>query len=312
MLTWTALTAETTPQWTELTNLLATVDDTDEFYDAEDLAEELTEHGFDPEQDSWAAWDGETMVAYGQLRVSMELTVDGDARADLGGGVHPQWRGQGIGTELLGRMEPRAIELARTRHPGAPVQLRTQGGKEGSDARPLMAALGYQPVRYFTDMTRPLPGDPLTVEPDSRIRPYGPDIAEATRLAHNDAFATHWGSTPMTPERWADLVDARSFRPDDSRVVLSDDGAVLAYTLCGQWVDRELYINLVGTVQAARGQGLGRAVLLATVADAAASGRYGVVDLGVDSANPTGAGALYASVGFTPVRTYATMAKTVA
>jgi len=310
MLTWTTLTAETTPQWTDLTNLLATVDDTDEFYDAEDLAEELSEHGFDPEQDSWAVWEGERMVAYGQLRVSMERTSDGDARADLGGGVHPEWRGRGIGTELLGRMEVRAIALAGERHPGAPVQLRTQGGQEDSDARPLMAALGYEPVRYFTDMRRPLPGEGLAAERGPRIRPFGPDVSEAARVAHNDAFATHWGSTPMTHERWVDLVEARSFRPDDSRVLMSDDGAVLAYALCGQWVDRELYITLVGTVQAARGQGLGRAVLLATVADAASSGRYDVVDLGVDSANPTGAGALYESVGFTPVRTYATMAKT--
>lgn len=310
MLTWTALTAETTSQWADLTNLLAKVDDTDEVYDAEDLAEELDEHGFDPARDSWAVWDGETMVAYGQLRVSMERTSDGDARADLGGGVHPQWRGQGIGTELLGRMEPRAIALAEQRHPGVPVQLRTQGGQEGSDARPLLAALGYEPVRYFTDMTRPLPGESLTVEPDPRIRPFSADVSEPVRVAHNDAFATHWGSTPATPEKWADVVDSRSFRPDDSRVLVSDDGAVLAYALCAQWVDRELYITMVGTVQAARGQGLGRAVLLATVAGAARSRRYDVVDLGVDSANPTGAGALYASVGFTPVRTYATMAKT--
>jgi mycothiol synthase len=311
MLTWTTLTRETAAGWADLTNLLARVDDTDEFYDAEDLAEELEEHGFDAERDSWAVWDDGVMVAYGQLRVSLELTADGEARADLGGGVHPDWRGRGIGTELLERMEPRAISLAAERHPGARASLRTSGGKEGSDARPLLAAFGYQPVRYFTDMTRPLPGEPLTAAEDPRIRPFTDDVAEATRLAHNDAFATHWGSTPQTPQRWADMVGSRSFRAQDSRVLIGDDGSVLAYALCGQWVDRELYINLVGTRQSARGRGLGRAVLLATVADAAASGRYDVVDLGVDSANPTGAGALYASVGFTPVRTYATMARTV-
>lgn len=308
MLTWTALTPETTSQWADLTNLLATTDDTDEFYDAEDLAEELSEHGFDAERDSWAVWDGDTMVAYGQLRVSPSLTADGQARADLGGGVHPQWRGRGIGTELLAAMEPRAVELANERYPGAPVQLRTQGGKEGSDARPLLEDNGYAPVRYFTDMTRPLPGDALAA-PDPRVQPFTSELAEAVRLAHNDAFATHWGSTAQSPERWADTLGARSFRADDSRVLLGEDDEVLAYVLAGQWVDRELYISLVGTRQAARGQGLARAVLSAAVADAAASGRYDLVDLGVDSANPTGADALYASIGFTPVRTQATYAK---
>lgn len=308
MLTWTTLTADTVAQWAELTNLLAKVDDTDEFYEAEDLAEELTEHGFDPRLDSWAVWDGPTMVAYGQLRVSHELTSEGDARADLGGGVHPDWRGRGIGTELLARMEPRAVELAGQRHPGAPIQLRTQGGKEGSDAWALLSDNGYAPVRYFTDMTRPLPGDPLPDVDDPRIQPFTSDLAEATRLAHNDAFATHWGSTAQTPERWADLVGSRSFRADVSRVLV-DDGVVLAYALCGQWVDRELYISLIGTRQQARGRGLARKVLVATLAAAAASGSYDVADLGVDSANPTGAGALYSSVGFTPVRTQATFVK---
>ncbi len=308
MPTWTPLTAETVAAWADLTNLLAEVDDTDEYYDAEDLAEELSEHGFDPELDSWAAWEGDQLVAFGQLRVSPELTADGDARADLTGGVHPQWRRRGIGTDLLARMEARAVALAAERHPGAPVLLRAEGRKEGSDARPLLAAHGYEPARYFTDMRRDLPGEPLG-STDPRVRPYSPELAEAVRLAHNDAFSTHWGSTSQSPERWADIVGARSFRADDSRVILGDDGIVLAYVLCGEWVDRELYISLLGTRRSARGQGLARAVLQATVADAGASGRYDVVELGVDSANPTGADALYVSVGFTPIRTQATYTK---
>lgn len=311
MLTWTPLRAETTPQWSELTNLLAAVDDTDEIYDAEDLAEELTETGVDAERDTWAVWDGDALVAYGQLRVSTERTADEQARADLGGGVHPDWRGRGIGTELLSRMEPRATELARERHPGAAISLRTQGGKEGSDAQALMTDRGYAVGRWFTDMTRPLPGPPLASAVDPQIVPFTQQLSEPVRLAHNDAFATHWGSTALTPARWADIVAARSFRAADSRVLLGAEDEVLAYVLCGQWVDRELYVSLVGTRQAARGQGLGRRVLTATVADVAASGRYDVVDLGVDSASPSGADRLYTSIGFTPVRTYSTMTKTV-
>lgn len=311
MLTWTALTAETTPQWADLTNLLAKVDDTDEYYDAEDLAEELEEHGFDAAQDSWAVWDGEVMVAFGQLRVSLQLTADGEARADLTGGVHPDWRGRGIGTALLARMEPRALAVARERHPGAPLLMRASGGKEGSDAWPLLTDAGYAPARWFTDMARPLPGPAVAAVPDPRIRPFGDDVSEATRLAHNEAFAGHWGSTARTREAWDEMVSARSFRAADSRVVV-DDGVVLAYVLCGQWVERELYISLVGTRPEARGQGLGRAALVTTVADAAASGRYDVVDLSVDSDNPTGAGGLYASAGFRPVRTVATFTKRVA
>lgn len=307
-ITWGRLTAADTPDWAELTDVLARHDDTDEIYSAEDLAEELEEHGFDAERDSWAAWDGDALVAYGQLRVSSALTAEGWARASVDGGVHPDWRGRGLGSELLARMEPRARELAAERHPDVPVQLRAAGGKEGSTARSLLEDHGYRAVRWFTDMRRELPGATIDAV-DLRAEVLTPELAEAVRLAHNDAFATHWGSTAQSPEQWADLMRARSFRAEDSRVIRDDDGAVLAYALTGQWVERELYVSLVGTRQSARGQGLGRAVLEATVAGAAASGRYDLVELGVDSDNPSGAGRLYASVGFTPIRTTAVYAK---
>lgn len=307
-LTWTTLTADVTPQWAALSDEIARHDDTDEFYSAEDLAEELVEHGFDAESDSWAVWDGDQLVAYGQLRVSPALTAEGYARAGLGGGVHPRWRGRGLGSELVARMQPRAVALANERFPGAPVQLRAQGGKEGDPARALLADLGFEPVRYFTDMARSLPGEPLPAPADHRLRPFTTEVSEAVRDAHNDAFATHWGSTAQSPERWADMVSSRSFRAGTSRVLV-EDGVVLAYALCGQWVDRELYVSLVGTRQAARGRGLARTVLTATVADAAASGDYDLVDLGVDSSHPSGADALYRSIGFSPVRTTAAYAK---
>ena len=82
-------------------------------------------------------------------------------------------------------------------------------------------------------------------------------------------------------------------------------GDVLAYVLTYQWVDGELYIGQVGTRQKARGQGLARACLVASLQAAVDSGRYHQVDLTVDSENPTGAGVLYESVGFTATRTMA-------
>lgn len=45
---WGSLSGECVQEWAELTNLLATVDGTEEFYEAEDLAEELFELGVDP------------------------------------------------------------------------------------------------------------------------------------------------------------------------------------------------------------------------------------------------------------------------
>jgi ribosomal protein S18 acetylase RimI-like enzyme len=302
-LRWTTLDRASTPAWSELTNLLARVEGTEEFYSAADLAEELAESGFDPARDSWAAWDGDRLVAYGQLRVAAELLESGQCRAQLDAGVHPDWRGRGIGIRLMDALETRAREMASQHHPGVPLQLRASGRLPGDPVRPLLEHRGYRIARYFTDMERPLPGDPLPAA-DQHVRPYRSELSEKVRLAHNDAFATHWGSTARSAQAWREQLASRTFRPDSSTVWMQD-GDVLGYVLTYQWVEGELYIGQVGTRQRARGRGLARACLLASLHAAVNSGRYHLVDLSVDSENPTGAGALYESVGFTATRTVA-------
>lgn len=306
-LSWTAIDENTVPQWTDLTNLLAEADDTGETYDIEALAEELEEHGVDPAQDTWAVWDGERMVAYGQLRV-IGIDRAGLVKAHLSGGVDPAWRGRGIGRDLMGRIERRALALAGERHPGIDISLRADGLGEGSSARALLEHRGYEIQRYFTSMRIDLPAE--IAEPAHAVRPYDPAFSEALRDAHNDAFTTHWGSNEVSPEQWHERMTSSTFRPGASAVALADDGSVAAYTLSYQYVTGELYVGQVGTRQAERGRGLARATLLAALAGAMKQG-YALADLDVDSENPTGAGALYESVGFRPVRTQAAYALTV-
>jgi ribosomal protein S18 acetylase RimI-like enzyme len=294
-------------QWAELTNLLAKVDDTGEFYEPEDLAEELEEHGVDPALDTWAVWDGDALAAFGQPGVATAL-LEGRVSIHLGGGVHPDHRGRGIGRELMERMENRAKSLAAERHPGAGVLLRASGGLEGDPVRPMLERRGYQIARYFVEMERQLPGDAIP-EPALPVQPFRAELSESVRQAHNDAFSTHWGSTPRNEERWADQMASRTFRPDASFVAVADNGRVRAYVLCYQYVDGELYVGQVGTRQDARGQGLARACLAASLR-AAADGGYTSADLGVDTVNPTGATALYESMGFQPVRTFAVYMRT--
>ena len=308
-LTWTHLTPETVEQWAALTNLLAEVDGTEEFYSAEDLAEELDEHGFDPALDSWSVWDGDTMVAYGQLRVGAALNHDGQVRCNLGGGVHPGHRGLGIGQALMDRLEARASGLAAERHPGVPAIWRADGGLEGASVRGLLAHRGYEIVRYFNLLGRPVSGDLPAVDADVPLLSPGPEHEEAVRIAHNAAFADHWGAMPATPERWHDDWTARSNRRQLSSIGVdpADPGRVLAYVLAAEWVPRELYVNLVGTVPDARGRGLAAAALARTMALAARTGQYDVIELDVDSDSPTGATRLYDRLGFVPRKTWATM-----
>jgi mycothiol synthase len=346
------ITLDDIEAWSVLTDVLAAADDTDERYAPEDLAEELDEPGFTPALDSIGVWDGDRMVGYGQLRVKAAL-LEGRAMASIHGGVDPAYRGRGVGRDIMDRLEARARELAGQRQPGAPVRLDVWANAPGSGTTRLAAARGYVPVRYFQDMRLEIPDwqdpsagqdpeagqEPHAGPPSPRAVPFGPVHAEAVRLAHNEAFADHWGSTPRSPEAWADMLASRSARPAFSRVALarqqagaspdpagSPDSAgspgpagpgtpaadapaadfptdaVDSYVLCAEWTPGTLHVNLVGTRRRARERGLA-ATLLTDVVRAAREAGYRRVELGVDSESPTGAVGLYERVGFAKVRT---------
>jgi ribosomal protein S18 acetylase RimI-like enzyme len=280
------------------------------------------------------------------LRVKAAL-LEGRAMASIHGGVDPAYRGRGVGRDIMDRLEARARELASQRHPGAPVRLDVWANAPGSGTTRLAAARGYVPVRYFQDMRLEIPDwqdpsagqdpeagqDPHVGTPSPRVVSFDPGHAEAVRLAHNEAFTDHWGSTPRSPEAWADMLASRSARPAFSRVALArqqanaspdpagspgpagpgspaadasatdfSTDAVDSYVLCAEWTPGTLHVNLVGTRRRARGRGLA-ATLLTDVVRAAREAGYRRVELGVDSESPTGAVGLYERVGFAKVRT---------
>lgn len=307
-MTWSHLTADTVEQWADLTNELARADQTQEFYEAEDLAEELTEAGMTPATDTWAAWDGDTLIAYGQLRVGFTAGDDGEVRLQIDGGVRPQWRGRGIGRDLMDRAEARAAALNAERNPGSTGLLRVSAGLEGSSAYRMLKARGYLPVRYFTLMERDNPGEPLDVDWAGLASPT-PEDEEAVRVAHNAAFTDHWGFAPWTSERWHDVYAGRPARPQVSTISRRDDGSVDAYVLVSQYEPKELWVGLVGTIREARGTGLATRALARSLELARDVDGITVVGLDVDSESPTGATRLYERLGFVAKQTTVTMTR---
>lgn len=303
---WSTISRDDVEAWAGLVNHLGDVDGTEEYYAAEDLAEELDSSQLDPARDTIAVWADDQLVAFGKITVKSTPDRDGLVGAQLDGGVHADHRRRGLGTELMAWLEARAAEKGGEQHGGAEGYFGIAGARAGSATQVFHESRGYQVARWFNLMARPLtPGETAADVLDGRAAPLGvrfrrpaPDDEAAVREAHAAAFADHWGSAPPDPERWHESWTARSARHEVSRLAVDDDGVVLAYSLASQWEDRAAYIELVGTIPSARGAGLGSAVLAESMAAAASTGDYDLIELDVDSDSLTGATRIYERLGF--------------
>ena len=291
------------------------VDDEGEYEDADDVREWLEHPWFDRDA-SLALWSGDRPVAWAVVWSGPEQT-DTD-RINFVGGVHPDHRRRGIGGGLLGWAIDRATDRHRTRHPGLPGELNVGTVDGNTGMRAMLTGAGFEPVRYFVDMYVHLDGlsTPATSDvPDGlTVTAFDERYDEATRLAHNEAFADHWGSTPREPAAWqARTTGSKTFRPAQS-FLLVDGDEVASYVLSYEYdADtavtgvRDLYVGQVGTRRPYRGKGAA-SLLMARTLQAAAEDGFGTVSLGVDADNPTGAFGLYERLGFQTSRRFTTYA----
>ncbi|MGH2504865.1 MAG: GNAT family N-acetyltransferase [Ktedonobacterales bacterium] len=247
----------------------------------------------DIEQDTWAiiAPDG-SLAAYGEVtdRGSGKLTADGY--------VHPDHRGQGLGTSLARAMEARAREIAPKSPEGAQVDLTIGVLLLDQAARDLLERDGYAVARVFWVMRVSLEEEPAapSLPAGLRLRAFVPGQDErAVFETVEAAFAEHWGHTPREFEEWLSFSRRADFDPALWLLVETADGAIPAVALGTMRTDH-VWINTVGTLHEWRGQGLANALLRAAFRACWQKGMR-VVALGVDSQNPTGATHLYEAAG---------------
>lgn len=297
-LTWRALTRDDVPAAAALTNAAAQADGTGMVTTEVLLAEELDSPRFEPATDSMGIWSGPTLLGIGSVD-GRDTLVDSRAMVMLQGAIHPDHRGQGLGAALLRWLEGRGAAWAADRFPGEPIRLRSVGGLADSGAQRLLEQFGYTADNYFVTMEADLAS---WSDPGGATSAVVPDAAllEEMREAHNDAFRDHRNSSPVPAQDWAHWARSSVLRRQHSRVVV-EDGRVLAYTLSMQDKPGTLHIGLVGTRREARGRGLAKEVLIASLRSAQQDG-FAVSELEVDQTSPTGADQLYRSVGYRPVR----------
>ena len=261
------------------------------------------------------AADG-SLIAHG--RATRAAAADTRVQAYAMGTVHPDWRGRGIGRQLMAWSVARAQQHLAASDSLLPGWVIMYAEETNTAAVRLGERAGLAIERYFTTMERPLaePIPDIAIPDDVRIIQFTPELAEATRLARNDAFRDHWGSQPNVPETWQKFVTGEIFRSDLSWIAVedapgepdaTDDGLrVVAFALASvnrdDWALQGFsssYIDLIGVVRHRRGQKLAPAVLAAHLRAASGEGLDKAI-LDVDTASPTGANTLYAGMGFEP------------
>jgi mycothiol synthase len=295
--------------WVALLTAIEDADGGGEYVGEGDLRDRFANPDQDYPRGSIAIYDGAAMVGYGVLNCRGSADPVHDMRHE--GGVHPSYRGRGLGAGLLAWAEQAAVPLHHDRYPGRPLTLSSGCLSSSAEAVALHEGRGYQASRWFHSMLRDLsaPLPPAAVPEGVRIVGYRPEMAEHARLVRNESFRDHWGSTEVTAEHWAYLMARDAFRPGLS--FLAYEGPEPLGMLVSREHEayrdktglRDMHIAQVGTRVAGRKRGIATA-LLATALSAARAGGYDQASLDVDADSLTGAVRLYERVGFTVANTW--------
>lgn len=213
-------------------------------------------------------------------------------------GVRGRFRRRGIGAALTRAL----IAFVRESSPGIEPQISASGWMPNAAAQALAARLGFVHERWFWLMERPRVACPEPAWPAGvTVATFdgGDAMLREWIDAYNDSFAAHYRFHTADVQRGRILIDDPTFRAD-GLLLAWKDGAIAGFCR------NELHaargeIGTLGVVGAARGIGLGRALLRWGVHWLAAHQLHAIT-LIVDGENES-ALRLYRSEGFAIART---------
>jgi ribosomal protein S18 acetylase RimI-like enzyme len=264
----------------------------------------------DPARDMvLAEVDGE-LVAY--ARVFWNELVEGGRSYENFGFVHPAWRRRGIGTAMHRHNEARLREIAAEHRDVTPKWFGSEGIDTDAGNAALLLGDGYTAARFFYDMVAPSLED--VVEPPMpdgiELRPVARHQYRAIWLASAEAFRDHWGEQEWTDEDWTRFdADPNNADPRFWRIGWAGDevAGVVITTVPIEENERysraRVYVAQVSVRRPWRRRRLARALLAGSLVAAREAG-FTSASLGVDTDSPTGATALYESLGFAPEKTF--------
>jgi mycothiol synthase len=256
----------------------------------------------DPQHDMLIAEvDGE-VVAF--ARAAWSLRDIGYAYRSSGE-VHPRVRRRGLGTAMLRATQARLREIGAAHEADRPRFYATEAMDGQAGAKALLAAEGYEAVRFFAEMQRSL-ADPIpefALPAGLEMRPVRPEDHRRIFDAEAEAFRDHWGN-----REWTDADFARTFASTDLDTalwrVVWDGDEVVAVTESFIHADENAalgtdhgWLERISTRRPWRGRGVAKAMIVSAMAALRERGMTHAA-LGVDAENPSGAYALYEHLGF--------------
>jgi len=281
-----------------------------EQFEVEDIKGEWESPSFDLERDTRVVVSPE-----GELVGYVEVwDTEPHVRLYSWGRVHPECRGQGIGTALMQWAEGRARKAIVKAPAGTQVSMMQQTLTTDEVTQALFRSQGFDLTRYFFRMliemeeAPPEPLWPAGIE----IRTFDrEEDLEALILANQDAFRDHWGFVERSLEeslkRWEHWIESN---PDFDPTLwyLAMDGTEIAGICLAKermTEDPDLgWVDTLGVRRPWRRQGLGLAMLHHCFGELYRRGKP-KVGLGVDAGSLTGATRLYEKAGMHVQRQYA-------
>ncbi|MFL5863171.1 MAG: GNAT family N-acetyltransferase [Solirubrobacteraceae bacterium] len=243
--------------------------------------------------DEWRAADVELS------RDAVVIEVDGSVAAY--GIVHrpgafavvaPAYEGRGLGARLLQWVEQRERERQCDAH-------RQIAAPTNARARHLLEGAGYQQVRSYWRMARPLDRGIQAADPPAGIslRRLEPDAdGRALHALDADSFSSIPDYVPESYEMFVqEHLRAHDVAPELS-LVAHDGNRIVGFLLARRWQhEGSGYVDLLAVAPTHQGRGIGTALLTRGFADFAAAG-LAQAQLGVASDNPR-ALRIYEAVG---------------